>query len=38
MTAPMLAGIAVLVLLGVHVPGELAEVLRRGAAELGATP
>jgi hydrogenase-4 component F len=36
MVAPMLAGIAVLVLLGVHVPGPLADVLHRGAAELGA--
>jgi len=35
MVAPMLAGIGVLVLLGVHLPGELAEVLHRGAAELG---
>jgi hydrogenase-4 component F len=36
MVAPVIAGIAVLVLLGVHLPGDLAAVLTRGAAELGA--
>lgn len=37
MVLPMLAGIAVLVLLGVHIPGDLAHLLNRGAAELGAS-
>ncbi len=37
MVAPMVGGIVILVLLGVHIPGDLAELLRRGAAELGAT-
>jgi hydrogenase-4 component F len=35
MVTPMVAGIVILVLLGVHVPGDLSELLRRGAAELG---
>lgn len=38
MVAPMLAGIAALLLLGVHVPGALHDLLTRGAAELGAAP
>jgi hydrogenase-4 component F len=37
MVLPMLAGIAILVLLGVHIPGDLARLLDRGAAELGAS-
>ncbi|HVV74654.1 MAG TPA: proton-conducting transporter membrane subunit [Mycobacteriales bacterium] len=35
MVIPMVGGVAILVLLGVHVPGDLAHVLSRGAAELG---
>jgi len=36
MVVPMVAGLAVLVLLGVHLPGDLSQLLSRGAAELGA--
>lgn len=35
MVAPVLAGLTVLVLLGVHPPAELTALLQRGAAELG---
>jgi hydrogenase-4 component F len=35
MVVPVLAGLAVLVLLGVHPPGELAELITRAAAQLG---
>ncbi|HWC35511.1 MAG TPA: proton-conducting transporter membrane subunit [Mycobacteriales bacterium] len=35
MVVPMVGGIAILLLLGVHVPADLAHVLSRGAAELG---
>ena len=35
MVVPVLAGLAVLVLLGVHPPGELADLITRGAAQLG---
>jgi hydrogenase-4 component F len=35
MVAPMLAGLAALVLLGVHPPAVLVELLGRGAAALG---
>jgi hypothetical protein len=38
MVVPVLAGLAVLVLLGVHPPGELTELITRGAAQLGGTP
>lgn len=34
MVIPVVAGVAVLVLLGVHPPGDLVELLARGAAEL----
>jgi hydrogenase-4 component F len=36
MVIPVLAGLAVLVLLGVHPPGELTDLITRGAAQLGA--
>ena len=35
MVVPVLAGLAVLVLLGVHPPAELTELITRGAAQLG---
>jgi hydrogenase-4 component F len=35
MVVPVLAGLAVLVLLGVHPPGELTDLITRGAAQLG---
>jgi hydrogenase-4 component F len=35
MVIPVLAGLAVLVLLGVHPPGELTDLITRGAAQLG---
>ncbi|NLU76673.1 NADH dehydrogenase FAD-containing subunit [Streptomyces sp. HNM0575] len=35
MVTPVLAGLAALVLLGLHPPADLAELLARGAAELG---
>lgn len=35
MVVPMVAGVAALVLLGVHPPGPLADLLTRGVAELG---
>ncbi|HEX5493688.1 MAG TPA: proton-conducting transporter membrane subunit [Mycobacteriales bacterium] len=35
MVVPMIAGVGVLVVLGLHVPGGLADLLARGAAELG---
>lgn len=35
MVVPMVAGIAVLVLLGLHIPGPLNDLLSRGAIELG---
>jgi hydrogenase-4 component F len=38
MVVPVLAGVAVLVLLGVHPPGELTELITRGAAQLRGTP
>jgi hydrogenase-4 component F len=38
MVVPVLAGLAVLVLLGVHPPAELTELITRGAAQLGGTP
>jgi hydrogenase-4 component F len=38
MVIPVLAGLAVLVLLGVHPPGELTELITRGAAQLRGTP
>jgi hydrogenase-4 component F len=38
MVVPVLAGLAVLVLLGVHPPGELTALITRGAAELGGRP
>jgi hydrogenase-4 component F len=38
MVAPLLAGMAVLFLLGLHPPGELTELITRGAAQLGGTP
>jgi hydrogenase-4 component F len=38
MVAPMLAGLAALVLLGVHPPDHLADLFARGVAELGGTP
>jgi hydrogenase-4 component F len=38
MVIPVLAGLAVLVLLGVHPPGELTELISRGAAQLRGTP
>jgi hydrogenase-4 component F len=34
MVVPMLVGIAILVLLGVHLPGDLSHLLNRGASEL----
>jgi hydrogenase-4 component F len=37
MVVPVLAGVAVLVLLGVHPPGELTELITRAAAQLGGT-
>jgi hydrogenase-4 component F len=36
MVVPVLAGVAVLLLLGVHPPGELTDLITRGAAQLGA--
>jgi hydrogenase-4 component F len=36
MVVPVLAGLAVLCLLGIHPPGELTELIARGAAQLGA--
>ena len=36
MVVPVLAGLAVLLLLGVHPPGELTDLITRGAAQLGA--
>jgi hypothetical protein len=38
MVVPVLAGLAVLVLLGVHPPAELTELITRGAAQLRGTP
>jgi hydrogenase-4 component F len=38
MVVPVLAGLSVLVLLGVHPPGELTELITRGAAQLRGTP
>jgi len=38
MVVPVLAGLAVLVLLGVHPPAELTELITRGAAQLQVTP
>jgi hydrogenase-4 component F len=38
MVVPMVAGIAVLLVLGVHPPGELTDLLTRGAAILRGTP
>jgi hydrogenase-4 component F len=38
MVIPVLAGLAVLVLLGVHPPGELADLITRGAAQLRGMP
>lgn len=38
MVVPVLAGLAVLVLLGVHPPGELTTLITRAAAQLGGTP
>ena len=38
MVVPVLAGLAVLVLLGVHPPGELTELITRGAALLRGAP
>jgi hydrogenase-4 component F len=35
MVIPVLAGLAVLLMLGVHPPGELSELITRGAAQLG---
>ena len=35
MVVPVLAGLAALVLLGVHPPGELTDLITRGAAQLG---
>jgi hydrogenase-4 component F len=35
MVIPVLAGLAILVLLGVHPPGELTDLITRGAAQLG---
>ncbi len=35
MVVPVLAGLAVLVVLGVHPPGELTDLITRGAAQLG---
>lgn len=35
MVAPMLAGIVVLVVLGVHPPGDFADLITRGVAEIG---
>ncbi|MPZ86101.1 MAG: NADH dehydrogenase FAD-containing subunit [Actinophytocola sp.] len=35
MVAPMLAGLVVLVVLGIHPPADLADLLTRGVAELG---
>lgn len=37
MVAPMLAGLVALTVLGVHPPGDLADLLTRSAAELGAS-
>jgi hydrogenase-4 component F len=36
MVVPVLAGVAVLLLLGLHPPGELTDLISRGAAQLGA--
>jgi hydrogenase-4 component F len=36
MVVPVLAGLAVLLLLGLHPPGELSDLIIRGAAQLGA--
>jgi hydrogenase-4 component F len=38
MVIPVLAGVAVLLLLGVHPPGELTDLITRAAAQLGGTP
>jgi hydrogenase-4 component F len=38
MVIPVLAGVAVLLLLGVHPPGALTDLLTHGAAQLGARP
>jgi hydrogenase-4 component F len=38
MVAPMLVGIAVLLVLGVHPPGPLVDLISRAAAELGGGP
>jgi len=38
MVIPVLAGVAVLVVLGVHPPGELTMLIARGAAQLGGSP
>src|SRR6185437_8559078 len=38
MVIPVLAGLAVLVLLGVHPPAELTDLITRGAAQLGGAP
>ncbi len=38
MVVPVLAGLAVLVVLGVHPPGELTDLIARGAAQLRGTP
>ncbi|MHB1801319.1 MAG: proton-conducting transporter transmembrane domain-containing protein [Actinomycetes bacterium] len=37
MVVPMVAGLVVLLILGVHPPGDLADLLARGVAELGST-
>jgi hydrogenase-4 component F len=36
MVVPVLAGLAVLLILGIHPPGELTDLITRGAAQLGA--
>jgi hypothetical protein len=38
MVVPVLAGVAVLLVLGVHPPGEITGLITRAAAQLGGTP
>jgi hydrogenase-4 component F len=38
MVVPMVAGFVVLLVLGIHPPADLAELLRQGATQLAVTP
>ena len=37
MVVPVMAGIAVLIILGVHPPGELTDLIAKATAQLGGT-